>query len=342
MALLFLIPILVCGYVYLTSSHIHKFKIKKTEGQQLYFKCALHGFYFTILGFSLTTFLITQDFYIFDKRLSLSFLQNKLVEGIFYSVNLQDISKIENSSVLQESKRNIGFYSLFFLSFLMSLFLTFSWIHFNQVIYLFRDFLKIINTTTPLQYIRAFLSSIKPIFRKLYLYLRHQLHLKPLVLTKKSKKINSRAQEFKEIWWKWKYGINGIKKEIKNPLDSLLYQSIENHQNFKTNLSNTKLIMITMNDRKVYIGLVVGFGKDNDVFSVDNETFFFLPVKSGYRNKYDLRVCVTTDYSAAISSASELDDIQIILNKKSIVSACKFDESRFKSFDKSPQFFKIN
>ncbi|ALD02522.1 hypothetical protein AMQ28_09255 [Acinetobacter sp. TTH0-4] len=60
-----------------------------------------------------------------------------------------------------------------------------------------------------------------------------------------------------------------------------MYQSIENHQNFKVNLSNTKLIMITMNDRKVYIGLVVGFGKDNDVFSVDNETFFFLPVKSG-------------------------------------------------------------
>lgn len=173
------------------------------------------------------------------------------------------------------------------------------------------------------------------------MYLRHQLHLKPS--SPKAKiKTNLLFNELKEKFWQWKYGINGIKKEIKNPLDSLLYDSIENHQRFKEISLDTKLIMLTMNDRKVYIGIVIGFGKDKDVFSIDNETFFFLPIKSGYRNKYDLRVCITTNYSSAISKANGLDDIQIILNKKSIISACKFDESRFKSFDTSPQFFQIN
>ena len=335
MALLFLIPILVCGYFYLINSHMHKFKIKKIEGQQLYFKCAFHGFIFTILGFGLTSILIAQEFDILNTKISLMRIQTILVENIFYSINLKNINEIGSSDILQESKRNIGFYSFF----LISLLLVMLWNNICRGYFVFKDCLDVLSRTLPLQYLRAFFSSCAKLFRKLYLYLRH--------LRSSDKKSHSRTkinviQELKDIWWKWKYGINGIKKEIKNPLDSLLYQSIENHQNFKEDFSNIKLIMITMNDRKVYIGLVVGFGKDNDVFSIDNETFFFLPVKSGYRNKYDLRVCITTDYSSAISSASELDDIQIILNKKSIVSACKFDESRFKSFDKSPQFFRVN
>lgn len=342
MALLFLIPILVCGYLYLINNHIHKLKIKKIEGQQLYFKCAFHGFIFTIFGFSLTSFFITEQYYLFDERISFSYLQTKLVENIFYSINLKDIEVIEKSAVLQESKRNIGFYSFFLISFLTSLFLTIFWNNLSRGFHIFRDWLEVLNRTKPLQYSRAFLRSIRPLSKKLYLYLRHQLHMKPLIPKVKERKVNPTFQELKDIMWKWKYGINGIKKEIKNPLDSLLYESIENHQKFKDKSSDTKLIMLTMNDRKVYIGIVVGFGKDNDLFSIDNETFFFLPIKSGYRNKYDLRVCVITNYSSAINKANELDEIQIILNKKAIVSACRFDETRFKSFDKSPQFFQVN
>ncbi|MEG0483570.1 hypothetical protein [Acinetobacter sp.] len=339
MALLFLIPILVCGYFYLINSHMHKFKIKKVEGQQLYFKCAFHGFTFTILGFGLTSVLISQEFHILNTTVGLMKIQTLLVDNIFYSINLKKTSEIGQSVILQESKRNIGFYSFFLISFLISLLLVMLWNNFCRGYFVIKDCLDVISRSLPFQYLRAFISSCVMLFRKLYLYLRH------LRSSDKKPRSNikiSMIQELKDIWWKWKYGINGIKKEIKNPLDSLLYQSIENHQSFKEDFSNTQLIMITMSDRKVYIGLVVGFGKDNDAFSVDNETFFFLPIKSGYRNKYDLRVCVTTDYSSAINNANELDDIQIILNKKSIVSACKFDDSRFKSFDKSPQFFKAN
>lgn len=127
MALLFLIPILVCGYFYLINSHMHKFKIKKIEGQQLYFKCAFHGFIFTILGFGLTSILIAQEFDILNTKISLMRIQTILVENIFYSINLKNINEIGSSDILQESKRNIGFYSFFLISFLISLLLVMLW-----------------------------------------------------------------------------------------------------------------------------------------------------------------------------------------------------------------------
>lgn len=117
MALLFLIPVLVCGYLYLINNHTHKLKMKKMEGQQLYFKCAFHGFIFTIFGFSLTSLLITEAYYLINEKISYSYLQSVLVKNLFYSVNLQSIELIEKSPVLQESKRNIGFYSFFYCHF---------------------------------------------------------------------------------------------------------------------------------------------------------------------------------------------------------------------------------
>lgn len=348
MALIFLIPILVCGYYYLTNNHIHKLKIKKTEGQQLYFKCAFHGFIFTIFGFSLTSILISENLYLLHEKISFSFVQTKLVENIFYSVNLINVNEIGHSSVLQESKRNAGFYVFFLLSFLTSLFLTVSWNFCVRGYYVFSDWCGVLNRTKPFQYFRAFMRSIIPAFIKLYYYLRHQFFPKSVQATIKveeteSEKNNSIFYQLKSVLWRWKYGINSIKKEIKNPLDTLLYESIENYQQLNFDNSNdSKLIMLTMSDRKVYIGIVAGFGKGNDLFSLDNETFYFVPIKSGYRNKYDLRVCITTDYSSAIKKAKEPDDIQIILNKRSIISACKFDDVRFKSFDKSPNFLAMN
>lgn len=340
MALLFLIPILVCGYLYLTGSHIHKYKIKKIEGQQLYFKCAYYGFIFTIIGFSLTSLAISENYYIYDKKISLSFLQNLLVKNIFYSVNLQDLQHISKSAVLQESKKNIGFYSFFLISFLISLALVYVWNNIYRGCLVIKDFLVILNKSKYIQYIRAFVNSLKPLCKKLYRYLRHQLHI-PVVERKEISEKNV-LKDIKDIIWKWQYGMNGIKKEIKNPLDGLLYESIENHQKSNGDVNNTKLVMLTMSDRKVYIGIVVGFGKDNDLFSIDNETFFFLPIKSGYRNKYDLRVNITTNYSQAIESAKNLDEIEIILNKKTIISACKFDDKRFESFNNFPKFHMNN
>jgi len=345
MALLFLIPILVCGYYFLINSRIHKYKIKKIEGQQLYFKCALYGLVFTATGFLATSYLISAKFYVFGQTISLGWLQKEIVDLVFYAINLEKLD-INNSiqkqnSVLQESRRNIGFYSFFLLAFLISIFLTIFWNYLVQGIAVARDILSVFNRTLPLQYIRAFFQLLKRLFKKFYLYLRHQLHLEFKLEDRLFPKVIEilKLNDILKIWNDWKYGISGIKKEIKNPIDSLLYESIALHQSINNDLVNTQLIMLTMNDRKVYIGIVIGFGKDNDVFSVSNETFYFLPVKSGYRNKYDLRISITTNYSQAIKDAVSLSDIQIVLNKNSIISACKFDDKRFESFNNLPKFF---
>lgn len=344
MALLFLIPILVCGYYFLTNSHIHKYKVKKIEGQELYFKCALYGLLFTAAGFLTTSILISKEFQVYGRVVSLGWLQKELVDIIFYAINLEKNDTTNKNLILQESKRNIGFYCFFLLAFLTSIFLTAFWNYFWQGMVVTKDILSIFNRTLPLQYVRAFFHLLKRLLRRFYFYLRHQLHLEFKVEDKLFPKIIKilKLKEIGKVWKDWKYGISGIRKEIKNPIDSLLYESIVLHQTLNNDLENTKLIMLTMNDRKVYIGIVVGFGKDNDVFSISNETFYFLPVKSGYRNKFDLRINITTNYSQAIKNAESLSDIQIVLNKNSIVSACKFDDSRFESFNTFPKFFRTD
>lgn len=347
MALLFIIPILVSGYFYLTSSHLHKNKVKKLEGQQLYFRSAFYGFIITFISITLTAILIKQEVAILNTTLSLKAVQEFMIEHIFYAINLQSSNNIDylnHVSTLQESKRNIGFYSFFILCFFISIFITYVWNLLHRSYYVAKDLLGVISSISAIQRIRALFHFLEAWSKKGYFYLRHQLHLfnKGAEKNEKSNTLNN----LKDVWWRWKHGIAGIKKEIKNPLDNLLYESIEYHQQLKGDVTNPRLIMLTMRDRKVYVGLVIGFGKDNDVFSLSNETFYFLPMKSGYRNKYDLRICMTTDYSKAIDTIIQrqgsLDELQIILNKNQIVSACEFDDSRFKSFDKSPQFFQAS
>ena len=345
MALLFIISILVSGYFYLTSSHLHKNKVKKLEGQQLYFKSAFYGFIITFISIALTAILIKQEVTILEIRLSLKAIQGFMIEHIFYAINLQSLDEMDkNIATLQDSKRNIGFYSFFILSFFTSIFITYSWTLLYRFYFIAKDLLNLLNRASVIQKVRAVLYSLESWTKKGFLYLRHRLHL--IDQNNKNECDINKKSEIKEILWRWKHGIAGIKKEIKNPLDTLLYQSIEQNQKMKNDFDSLKLVMLTMQDRKVYIGVVVGFGKDNDLYSLSNESFYFLPLKSGYRNKYDLRICITTDYSKAIAeiekSKGSLDDLQIILSKNAIVSACQFDDSRFKSFDKAPQFFKVS
>lgn len=347
MALLFIIPILVSGYFYLTSSHLHKNKVRKLEGQQLYFRSAFYGFIITFISIALTAILIKQELTVLNTQVSLKAVQKFMIEHIFYAINLQSLDDINNNAVtLQDSKRNIGFYSFFILCFFISILITYIWNLLHRFYYVAKDLLGVLSSISVIQKVRALYHFLEVWSKKGYWYLRHQLHLFNGGTEEKSKETETNAtlNNLKDVWWRWKHGIAGIKKEIKNPLDNLLYESIEYHQQLKGDVSNPRLIMLTMRDRKVYVGLVIGFGKDNDVFSLSNESFYFLPLKSGYRNKYDLRICMTTDYSKAIDTIIErqgrLDELQIILNKNEIVSACEFDDSRFKSFDKSPQFFK--
>lgn len=54
-------------------------------------------------------------------------------------------------------------------------------------------------------------------------------------------------------------------------------------------------VMISMDDRKVYVGYIKSVGKPNEIVGVDEEVEF-LPSVSGYRDKNTLKVIYTTEY----------------------------------------------
>lgn len=77
-----------------------------------------------------------------------------------------------------------------------------------------------------------------------------------------------------------------LEKSLQSPIEKLLFDSAY----------SKKTIMLTMSDRKVYIGNVI---QDDDLFNrfaKKIDEFDFLPLKSGFRDKDSLEVTITTNY----------------------------------------------
>ncbi|EMP1651600.1 hypothetical protein RGJ24_001490 [Acinetobacter baumannii] len=113
--------------------------------------------------------------------------------------------------------------------------------------------------------------------------------------------------------------IISLKREVfcENPLDDLLMMSFQ----------NSKDIMIHMSDKKVYIGFVMTLSEPNEAESIAQEIKIF-PLKSGYRDKDNLTVNITTNYK-------EEDKLFIILRRNEIISATIYDSTIFDNFQKS-------
>lgn len=102
-----------------------------------------------------------------------------------------------------------------------------------------------------------------------------------------------------------------------SPLDDLL---------FKLSLQRDKYVMLTMDDRKVYVGKVISLGEPTETDGMDQE-ISIMPLMSGYRNKDDLKVEFTTSYD-------EVDvDIYICLRQEAIVSATEFDMAAYRTWN---------
>lgn len=94
-----------------------------------------------------------------------------------------------------------------------------------------------------------------------------------------------------------------------SPLDNLL---------FKLSLEKDKHVMLTMDDRKVYVGKVISLGEPSETSGMDQDVSI-MPLMSGYREKDTLKVTFTTYYE-------EVDaDIYLSLRQDAIVSATEFD-----------------
>ncbi|OAE12000.1 hypothetical protein AZH11_16240 [Pseudomonas simiae] len=82
--------------------------------------------------------------------------------------------------------------------------------------------------------------------------------------------------------------------------------------------------LFTMDDRKVYVGNVIGIGKATEAQGVDQH-FILIPFLSGYRDKDTMQVEMTTDYASAGEST-------IMLSQENIVSAMLWKKEVWETF----------
>ncbi|EGQ8181298.1 TPA: hypothetical protein NKQ26_004591 [Vibrio parahaemolyticus] len=103
-----------------------------------------------------------------------------------------------------------------------------------------------------------------------------------------------------------------------SPLDDFL---------FKASLEKgDKLVMMSLSDRKVYVGKVLSLGEPNESEGLDQEVTI-KPVMSGYRDKDTLKVTFTTHYSG-------LDENTVTIVKQDLISsACEFSFSTYEKLN---------
>jgi hypothetical protein len=95
---------------------------------------------------------------------------------------------------------------------------------------------------------------------------------------------------------------------------------------------NREHVMLSMEDRKVYVGYILSLGAPTEVVGIDQE-ILLVPTLSGYRHEKTLKVDYTTHY-AAIDVYSP-----IALRQEHIVSVTRFSESirsEFEAFEHGP------
>jgi hypothetical protein len=81
--------------------------------------------------------------------------------------------------------------------------------------------------------------------------------------------------------------------------------------------------MLTLSDRKVYVGKVISLGEPTETNGMDQD-ISIIPLMSGHRDKDTLKLEFDTHYSEVES------DIYLSLRQDSILSATPFD---FKAYE---------
>lgn len=102
---------------------------------------------------------------------------------------------------------------------------------------------------------------------------------------------------------------------LDTPLGELLFDSVS---------KTRQMLMLTMADRKVYIGHVDSLGEPSENESPQS-TFSFIPNFSGYRDKDTLELKLTTTYP-------ERDKIRIVLREENVVTATPWNAKHWEAF----------
>lgn len=104
-----------------------------------------------------------------------------------------------------------------------------------------------------------------------------------------------------------------------SPMDALFYNSY---------LIDGFYLMITMDDRKVYIGRVISLGEPNEAEGMDQE-ITITPYASGFRDKDTLGVTLSTKYNEVSS------DVALTIRQDKIILATHFSEDIYEEFQRS-------
>ncbi len=102
-----------------------------------------------------------------------------------------------------------------------------------------------------------------------------------------------------------------------SPLDDLL---------FKLSLQKDKYAMLTMADRKVYVGKIIDLGEPTETNGMDQD-ISIMPLMSGYRDTDTLKVKFETFYEEVES------DIYLSLRQDAIISATEFDFEAYRKWN---------
>jgi len=129
-----------------------------------------------------------------------------------------------------------------------------------------------------------------------------------------------------KAWWllrgtKQPVSYNDIAKILL--LDSILNDSPLDKLLFDSYVQNI-FLLITMQDRKVYVGRVISMGEPNEKQGPDQE-IAIVPAFSGYRDKDSLEVKLTTVYA----NTDAVKELYLVLKQANIVSACEFVETLY-------------
>lgn len=128
--------------------------------------------------------------------------------------------------------------------------------------------------------------------------------------------------KFTKIYDKTKFNLKFLPllNSLDSELDRMLLESIV----------DKKPLIIHMQDRKMYIGFVQEFKVDVKS-KVELQTFSLVPLRSGYRDKDNLTVEITTEYN-------ENNVFQIVFLKENIISVTYYDKEIFDDFIKKKSY----
>lgn len=124
------------------------------------------------------------------------------------------------------------------------------------------------------------------------------------------------AYLFQAVWhgtWEIKIPVTG-KLLADSPMDYLLF----------TAMHSKKPVMLSMNDRKVYVGYVAACAEPSQNGGAYQEVTL-VPMMSGYRDEQSLKISITTYYEDADES------VELIVRQDSILSAGEF---KWEAFEK--------